>query len=147
MFCKGCGKQIPEDSSFCGFCGVALTAQQIPSTRAASGIARETKSSGVGIVLSFFWTGLGQLYAGAIPRGLVMMLSTPVIWAIGWFGGFAAFLGSLGVLVAPTAQDSASAGGIGFFGFLMAMAPLAWWIWGMVDAKRLCEAFNRGAPV
>ena len=29
-------------------------------------MATEVKSSGVGIVLSFFWTGLGQLYAGHV---------------------------------------------------------------------------------
>ena len=114
---------------------------------ATGGVIRETKNTGTGIVLSFFWTGLGQLYAGTIARGLVMMVVTPIVWAIGWFGGFAAFLGGLGVLVAPTAQDSASAGGIGFFGFLMALAPFAWWIWGMVDAKRLCESFNRREPM
>jgi TM2 domain-containing membrane protein YozV len=48
----------------------------------------ETKSSGAAIVLSFFWTGLGQLYAGRIARGLIMMVLTPIIWAIGWFDGF-----------------------------------------------------------
>jgi len=73
-----------------------------------------------------------------------MMVATPFIWAIGWFGGFAAFFGGLGVLVAPTAQESSTAGEIGFFGILMSLLPIAWWVWGMVDAKTLCETFNRG---
>lgn len=146
MFCRECGKQNPDESKFCGFCGAALSTQQMPVMTSRT-LVRETKNSGTGIVLSFFWTGLGQLYAGAIPRSLILMAATPVVWAIGWFGGFAALLGGIGFLVAPTAQDSASAGGIGFFGFLMALAPVAWWIWGMVDAKRLCEAFNRGTII
>jgi hypothetical protein len=106
-------------------------------------IVRETKSSGGGILLSFLWTGLGQLYAGEIARGLVMMTATPIIWIIGWFGGIAAFFGGLGTVVAPTSQESASAAGVGFFGFVMALIPGIWWLWGMIDAKQLCENFNR----
>src|SRR2546425_7026678 len=104
----------------------------------------EIKSTGTGIVLSFFWTGLGQLYAGRIARGLIMMALTPIIWVIGWIGGLSAMLGGLGSLFAPTAREAAAAGGYGFFGVLLALVPIAWWIWGMVDAKGLCEDFNRG---
>lgn len=94
----------------------------------------ETKSSGLAIILSFFWTGLGQLYSGRIARGLVMMGAAPVIWMIGWVGGFA----SLGALVMPRHAGSASV-----LGVLVACAPFAYWIWGMIDAKRLCETHNR----
>ncbi len=104
----------------------------------------EAKSSGAAIVLSFFWTGLGQLYAGKIGRGLLMMVITPILWIIGWLGGFSAMVGGLGSLTAETAQESATAGSVGFIGFLLALIPIAWWLWGMVDAKKLCEAFNRG---
>jgi len=27
---------------------------------------------------------------------------------------------------------------------LMAAVPVGWWVWGMLDAKKLCEVFNRG---
>lgn len=104
---------------------------------------RETKSSGVGIVLSFFWTGLGQLYAGRIGRGILMMIATPVVWAIGWFGGFAALIGGIGGATAETADMAATGAGIGIVGLLMAAVPVGWWVWGMLDAKKLCEAFNR----
>lgn len=105
----------------------------------------EVKSTGTGIVLSFFWTGLGQLYAGRIARGLILMALTPVIWVIGWIGGFSAMVGSLGSLLAPTAREAAVAGGYGIFGVLFALAPAVWWVWGMIDAKSLCEDFNRSA--
>ena len=142
MFCKDCGQQVPDESKFCGYCGVPFSVQGIPRFPGKS-VAKETKSGGTGIVLSFFWTGLGQLYAGSIARGLVMMTLTPFIWAIGWFGGFATMLGGIGALVAPSAQESASASGLGFLGLMMALGPVTWWIWGMVDAKKLCEAFNQ----
>ena len=92
---------------------------------ATESVVREMKSGGTGIVLSFFWTGLGQLYAGSIARGLIMMILTPFMWAIGWFGGFAAMLGGLGTLVAPNAQESAKSSSFGVFGFVIAMTPVA----------------------
>ena len=56
----------------------------------------------------------------------------------------AAFFGGVGVLVAPTAQESSTAGGVGFFGIVISLLSIAWWVWGMVDVKRLCETFQRG---
>ena len=95
---------------------------------------RETKSSGAAIVLSFLWTGLGQLYGGRIGRGLAMMVATPVVWAMGWFGGLSALAGGI-----------AGEAGVGVMGMFVAIAPFAWWIWGMADAKKVCEAANRAA--
>ena len=45
------------------------------------------KNKGLAIFLSFIWTGLGQLYAGSILRGLVLMASTPLVWTLGWLFG------------------------------------------------------------
>jgi TM2 domain-containing membrane protein YozV len=105
MFCNACGDQVPESSKFCGSCGASLSPESVP-TRQTTRQVHETKNSGTGIVLSFFWTGLGQLYAGQIARGLVMMGITPIVWAIGWFGGFATFFGGLGTIVGRTAQKA-----------------------------------------
>jgi TM2 domain-containing membrane protein YozV len=103
------------------------------------------KNSGVGIVLSFFWTGLGQLYAGSIGRGLIMMVITPVLWLFAWFGAFSTLVGGAGSLVAPTGQQAAAGAGLGILGFILLLAPVVFWVWGMYDAKQLCEAFNRSA--
>ena len=112
----------------------------------------EVKSSGIAIVMSFFWTGLGQLYAGSIGVGLAMMLATPVIWAIGFIGGlsglFTGGLGALGGLVAtdPTsgvsAGEAAMVGGVGVVGIVVGLLPVGWWVWGMLDAKKRCEVHN-----
>jgi TM2 domain-containing membrane protein YozV len=92
----------------------------------------ETKSSGVAIVLSCFWTGLGQLYAGRIVRGALMMVATPVIWGVGWTAGLGAFFR----LVAGRG------GSVGVVGALLGVCPAVFWLWGMSDARRLCLLHN-----
>jgi TM2 domain-containing membrane protein YozV len=32
------------------------------------------KSSGLAAVMSFFWSGLGQIYTGQIAKGILMMI-------------------------------------------------------------------------
>ena len=32
MFCKNCGKEIPDDSTFCSFCGAATKSGQLPGS-------------------------------------------------------------------------------------------------------------------
>lgn len=97
----------------------------------------ETKSSGVGIVLSFFLTGLGQLYAGRIQRGLTMMMATPIVWI------FSLLFASM--LIQPRGLERIFESNviIGLLSLPGMLAGPAWWIWGMVDAKNLCEASNR----
>jgi hypothetical protein len=104
----------------------------------------ETKSGGTAIILSFFWTGLGQLYAGRIGRGIAMMIITPVLIMIGWFGGMAGCLAASSKFAASASQiqDASSSTGVGIGGLIAMLIPVAWWIWGMVDAQRLCQAHN-----
>ncbi len=54
-------------------------------------------------------------------------------------------MGGMGVLKGAIEEEVATGttgAGIGFIGILMMVVPIAWWIWGMIDAKNLCEAFN-----
>jgi TM2 domain-containing membrane protein YozV len=95
----------------------------------------ETKNSGIAIVLSFFWTGLGQLYAGRIGRGLIMMAVAPFVWLIGWAVGFSGIAGLL--------SGSRAGSGLGLLGVLAGLLPLAYWVWGMTDARNLCFLHNR----
>ena len=94
--------------------------------------------------MSFFWTGLGQLYAGRIGRGLIMMVMTPIIWAVAFFGGFLGFLGSFAAVV-QTADNPAppGAGAVGGVGVVLMLSAVAWWVWGMIDAKNLCDSYNK----
>jgi TM2 domain-containing membrane protein YozV len=92
----------------------------------------EIKSSGVAILLSFFWTGLGQLYAGRIARGLVMMVSIPLVWLLG-FAGLGGVMASLAGKAGPLP---------GVIALPLALTPLAAWLYGMIDARALCELHN-----
>ena len=40
------------------------------------GLVHEYKNPGVAMVLSFFWPGVGQMYAGNVGRGLRWMFGT-----------------------------------------------------------------------
>lgn len=102
---------------------------------------QEVKSSGVAIVLSFFWTGLGQLYAGRIPRGLMMMAATPLVWLLSFVGG----CGTLGtMLIAAHETDASNAASGGAMSMLLAALGFGWWVWGMFDARSLCARHNDG---
>lgn len=121
---------------------------------------REIKNTGIGIGLSFLWVGLGQLYAGEVTRGIVMMVAFPFVILFGIFAMFWALGSGAGVLtgLAYLAQGLSGAGvgaalgglglvllngAVGLVAFCCGLSPVAFWIWGMLDAKRLCEQFNR----
>lgn len=42
MFCTNCGKQIPDDSSFCEFCGIKVVAESQMKTEKNSGVKKDT---------------------------------------------------------------------------------------------------------
>ena len=111
----------------------------------------DVKSSGVAIVLSFLWTGLGQLYAGRLGRGLTMMLATPLVWSFAFMSacyGSVASVATVGAIAAPQAAGpnagriAAAGSGMTALGLLGATVGLLWWVWGMVDARKQCDAFN-----
>jgi hypothetical protein len=93
----------------------------------------EEKNSGVAIVLSCCWSGMGQLYAGRILRGVLMMAATPVIWIIGWMAGLSGIIGLV---------SGVRGGNVGLIGVLLGVCPFAFWLWGMSDARRLCALHN-----
>jgi TM2 domain-containing membrane protein YozV len=62
-FCASCGSQINEKAVICPKCGVAVKS-----------IGTGEKNPGIAAVLSFFFTGLGQIYNGEIGKGLLMMI-------------------------------------------------------------------------
>jgi TM2 domain-containing membrane protein YozV len=105
----------------------------------------DIKRSGVAIVLSIVWTGLGQLYAGRVGRGLLMMLATPVIWTLAVASGAFDLIGDvlttsvklLGSVDTTVTSPATSVGGL-----LGALGVAFWLVWGMLDAKWQCEIHN-----
>ena len=66
-YCAHCGAEIDIEAMTCPNCGVLQpgmqTQTQIP-----------IKNEGLAAVLSFFFTGLGQIYNGDIGKGIILII-------------------------------------------------------------------------
>ena len=65
-FCANCGTEIDVKAMTCPSCGVL---QQDMKTEVTP-----VKNEGIAAVLSFFFTGLGQIYNGQIGKGIVLII-------------------------------------------------------------------------
>ena len=61
-FCTSCGSVIKAEAEICVNCGVRQ-----------KGASPAEKNPGLAAILSFFVTGLGQIYNGQIAKGLGLM--------------------------------------------------------------------------
>ena len=101
----------------------------------------DVKSTGVAVILSFFWTGLGQLYAGKIWRGIVMVFATPIMWFMMISNAWGEMMG---FIREPTHLEFVDVKGWVIMSIYVPLALLlGWWIAGMYDAKKMCDAHNR----
>jgi TM2 domain-containing membrane protein YozV len=71
-YCAACGSPIHARAVVCPHCGVA-TAGAAQATGAAMTVALNSKSTGVAILLSLFFTGAGQWYVGRVGRGFAFL--------------------------------------------------------------------------
>ncbi len=92
-FCSNCGVEIDAKAEICPNCGVRVKAS-----------TTGPKNSGVAAVLSFFVTGLGQIYNGEICKGILFIvlyaisivlcfvligfLTTPILWIYGIYDAY-----------------------------------------------------------
>ena len=85
-FCPDCGSQIRDGVKFCDKCG-AQVQTQAPSNQAVSNdgavnymMYKSTeKSIGIALLISFFLTGLGMVYAGNTEKGLIYFVCAFII--------------------------------------------------------------------
>ncbi len=140
-FCVSCGNQLRDGAAFCGKCGagVATTAAAPASANRTIMVVQRQKSSGVAAVLSFLWCGLGQIYNGQIPKGLLMMVCYPPIM---WFGVTLTFFGAVAAGGASTSSDQAAGSGVALLGLSFLVAGGSLWVFGMVNAYRTAERLN-----
>src|ERR1700748_729587 len=101
MFCSGCGRPMDASQQFCAGCGAKNPAVQSTSAQstgmvasagtgiapaqqfpAQQGIVVSEKSPGLAAVLSFFWSGLGQIYNGEISKGILLIVLAAVSWVL-----------------------------------------------------------------
>jgi len=68
-FCPTCGKTLQyENAEICPNCGVRVQGQ--------SALINGEKSPGIAALLSFVFTGLGQVYNGDFKRGVLFLVGT-----------------------------------------------------------------------
>jgi TM2 domain-containing membrane protein YozV len=113
----------------------AAAPQVVTGGRQVVVIARE-KSTGVAVLLSFFWCGLGQIYNGQVGKGIVMMGSFPPLI---WIGVLMVFFGGL----AAGASSENAAGGMVVFGLVTIFLAVSLWIYGMVNAHKEAGRINQ----
>lgn len=124
-FCFKCAAEIFEEAEICPKCGVrqhksvSTTAKASPELQTSrtsnTSPSRGHVSSGIAIILSFFWPGLGHIYLGDIMFGLFVMFMYAVLWVVA-------------VITA----------------LLCSPVPLIVWIWAMYDSYNLAKRINRG---
>lgn len=76
MYCKHCGKEIPENSKFCRYCGNALSGSNITRSAIEDSVTEKSREK---VEYAGFWIRLGAyiidflgIMAGAFALGLVI---------------------------------------------------------------------------
>ena len=98
-YCSNCGEAAPtENTKFCPNCGRPYLAEEkryennnsqysqdytnYPSraeySRQSEAYVVKQKSPFLALILSFFWTGLGQLYNGKFVKGICFQVALPI---------------------------------------------------------------------
>lgn len=107
MFCSKCGSQVDGAQGFCSRCGARVASSQaIVAAPAGSQVVvvKAEKNPGLAAVLSFFWSGLGQIYNGEIGKGILLLvvyviscwmmlivigfITTPILWIYGMIDAY-----------------------------------------------------------
>jgi TM2 domain-containing membrane protein YozV len=118
MYCSKCGAEIFDGQEFCGKCGQRVRA----GTNQQYMVSAREKSAGAAAVLSLLWMGLGQIYAGKIGLGLMLMIVCPIFLIMG-------FLFLIVVLEL-----------VGLIMFVVIVLIL--WIWNIFNAHQLANEYN-----
>lgn len=71
MFCENCGTELPDGAAFCSNCGNRIKAKS----------KKKNKNMYIALILTFFITGLGSVYAGNTKKGLILF-ATRILTAI-----------------------------------------------------------------
>ena len=134
MYCTKCGTEIPDNSEYCSKCGNPTS----PNAAQNNGYAgappytyqyqRPLKSAGLAAILSFLFTGLGQVYAGRIARGIGFIVCGVVIVSV---------LSLMMFLFA-----GASYGAVWVLFIAASIGSLVIWIFNIFDAYSLANEYN-----
>ncbi len=76
MFCENCGKEIPDNATFCSHCGFQIKNKVVKK-------ASNEKNMILALIISFFLTGLGIVYAGEKKKGIILFVVALILYIIG----------------------------------------------------------------
>ena len=137
MYCSGCGEPLEESASFCHTCGRKVqpepSREHTTTTTVNYNRSNESaylafhKSGGIAILLGLLITGGGQMYAGKVARGVVMLLFGIFGWAF---------------LLIPIFFVGSSPGGVLAVLAIVGMLMFAFLIWTLYDANELVKRYN-----
>jgi TM2 domain-containing membrane protein YozV len=113
-YCPDCGKELINPNAVaCPNCGAAI--------KTPSHGGNKRKNPWIGVILSFFWGGVGQMYNGQIGKGIIYLIITLLIMLLDLF------------LILFTGNN-------------IVILNLLWRIFAMVDAYITATKLNRGEP-
>lgn len=90
MYCRNCGKEIPEGGRFCPECGCIVAdspvESAVPSVRTDAvdpGMTYNKRSEDLALPMSLFITGLGHIYVGKAGKGVALLIAQILCSALG----------------------------------------------------------------
>ncbi|MCL1811174.1 MAG: hypothetical protein FWG41_03005 [Methanomassiliicoccaceae archaeon] len=129
MYCNKCGNQLVGNQEYCCGCGAKVGMGSYgPAVMQQTLVVRE-KSTGVAVLLSILWAGLGQVYVGKIGRGIALMITFLMAAFVGLF---------LFITGAMFGGVEGAIGGLVLFGVIY----LSLWIWNVFDSYKLANEYN-----
>ena len=132
MYCSRCGNQLDEGQAFCEKCGNQVGGSGGGQPQRV--IYVPEKSAGIAAVLSFIWAGAGQLYAGKIARGLMILLIYSLIWVFQMFVLF---------VWASSISTTGDVYGILVMLMIFFVFVIVLWVWNIFDAYKQANEYNR----
>jgi len=76
LFCKKCGTDV-GDSEFCPNCGEPMNGGARPASSQENlntAVMMHQKSEALALILSFIIPGVGEMYAGKVGKGVIILL-------------------------------------------------------------------------
>ncbi|HUU75697.1 MAG TPA: zinc ribbon domain-containing protein [Methanoregulaceae archaeon] len=105
QFCESCGAQLKEGDKFCEQCGAAVAppVADTPSSQVQPAVpvtgSNPEKNPILSLILSFFVSGLGQVYNGETLKGVALFFGTiigyllfvipgVIVWVYGMYDAY-----------------------------------------------------------
>lgn len=107
MFCKNCGKELPEGSTVCFECGAAqnvVTPVATQTVQPSGPVEVKSKAAAAILALLFGGWGVHDFYLGFTKMGIIKILLT--IISLGVIGGIWGFVDFIRIVTGSVKTDA-----------------------------------------